>query len=195
MRIEGTTNTASPTTSYFEAARDALAGDPTTQIAAMMLEHAKTSRELNHQQRSVEELRLRELQADQVDQLRLKATRTAIAGFTQGAAGIASGALKIGACGSKAEGDADVAGYLKGTAEGVSGSGTAVSAYFKYEAGQADANGTECEHKSGEALRRLEDLRDESGQLRELNRSALDHLRAIQDAKAATDQAITSYRG
>src|SRR5690606_18540291 len=58
--MEITTNTNTPITSYFEEARDGLAGDTASQVAAMMLEHTRLSRAINQEQNQSEEAWLRQ---------------------------------------------------------------------------------------------------------------------------------------
>lgn len=189
------TSTQSPTTAYFEEARDAVLGDPSTQVAAMLLEHAKDSRQLNRERARAEEAQLRESQQRQVRALREQSDHIRTAGMYKGALMIASGVASAGSAVASSKDSEVWAGALNGAAKGTEGAGELAEAYHDGRAGLLGADATVAEHESGEAERRLADLREANAEVNDLERSALDHFAEVQRARAAADATITAWRG
>lgn len=194
MQITTNTNTSTPLTSYFEEARDGL-GDTASQVAAMMLEHTRLSRALNQEQKQSEEAWLRLQQENQVRELRNQADLTRQAGMVQGFFTMVAGGAGIAAGVASGTGDDALASSLNGGAKAAEGGAGFMGAYYKGEADNAGVRATEFEHLTQESERRLEDLAEARAHVRDLSQSAFDHLRAIQQTEAATNQAIATWRG
>ena len=188
-------NTSSTTASYYENAKNGLMGDHATQLAAMLIDYAKDSREQNRQLRRGEEAHLRLVQQEHITDLRTEANMIRRAGREQGYAMIVSGGLTIGASIAGAKGACDAAGAMNASAKGMEGRGLLLSSNYERQAGMARADAAEHKNQSEEALRRLEDIASADESAKDLQRKAFDHLRAIQETRAATDRALTSWRG
>jgi len=193
--MEITTNTNTPITSYFEEARDGLAGDTASQVAAMMLEHTRLSRAINQEQNQSEEAWLRQQHEEQIRELKIQADLTRQAGMLQGALTMVAGGVGAAsgvACGVNS--DALAAG-LAGASKAAEGGASIIGAYYQGDADKAGVRATEFAHRAQESERRLEDLAEARARVRELTQSALDHLRAVQESEASANQAIATWRG
>src|SRR5688572_14432615 len=120
MRVTQATPVTVPTLDYFEEASNDIAGDPATQVAVMMLKHAKESRQISQQQTRLEEAQLRQSQQDQVKALKAQAEQIRAAGFVKGFSMMLSGALTAVA----AEPGGSTKKVLEGSAKYAEGVGT-----------------------------------------------------------------------
>ncbi|SRR5690606_2171826 len=188
-------NHTSATVSYYQDAKNALMGDYATQIAAMMIDHAKQSREQNQELRRGEEAHLRLVQREHIEALRTEADMIQAAANAQGNAMIASGFFTVGASVTTYFDSPNAAGIMNGSGKAAEGMGMLGKGENDRKAGLARAEATEYEHQSQEALRRLEDLDGDDESAKDLQRKAFEHLRVVQQIKADTDRALTSWRG
>jgi len=200
MRIPAEHAVTPPTLDCYAEARDAFSGDPASEIAALLIDHVRQSRQSYLEQTHAEEHQLRAVQAAQVEDLRTQADKLRDAAMYEGAGMMLSGGLTIGSAVAsasvpdKATG-ADWPRVLEGSAKGAEGGGTLVSAHFDREAGLAGADATEHEHLGSEAERRLRTLDEALSHTKDLQRSTFEQLQSLQATQAATDRALTSWRG
>ena len=218
MRIPADNSVKPPTLDCYVEARDSFFGDPTSELAALLIEHVRESRQSYFEQTLAEEQHLRVVQAAQVEDLRKEADKVRDAGMAKGFGLIAGGLLTIGSglatakdtgvnteagantdpapkAPPKADAPVNWATELAGGAKAAEGAGEVGAAHFERQAGLKRADATEHEHLAGEAERRLETLEEARNHARELERSAFEHLKNMQDKRAETDRMITSWRG
>jgi hypothetical protein len=189
MSINAISN-QSPASEYLEEARDALGGDAETQVAAMMLEHVRESRQVSRAQRQHEEAHLRSSEAAQVQAMHDEADAIRMAGYVQGGSQIAGGVLTAAAAG---QGGSSAA-YMKAGAETSKGVGEAVGSHYSGKAADLRADATAHAHRAEASAQRLEDLREANAGLRDLRNAALDNARQIAQTRAATEQAALFQR-
>lgn len=208
MYIPNEHSVTPPTLDYYADARDAFLGDPASELAALLIDHVRESRQSYLEQTHAEESHLRLVQAAQIKELRDEADKLRDAGMARGAGMIVSGVLTIGASGITAgtpttdvsdtppeTGGTDWPGVLNGAASGAKGGSELFAADDEFQGQLARTRATEYEHQGGEAERRLETLDEARSHARELQRSAFEHLRNVQETEAATDQALVTWRG
>ena len=201
-----------PTLDCYVEARDAFVGDAASEIAALLIDHVRESRQNYLEQTRAEEHQLRVVQAAQIKDMRIEADKLRDAGMYKGAAMMLSGGLTI-ASGVVTASNASSANretpgsvphkatetnwpsVFEGSAKGADGSGQLIAAHFDREAGLARADATEHEHLGSEAKRRLEALDEARSHLKDLQRSAFEHLKGIHETQASTDRTLTSWRG
>lgn len=213
MYIPKENNVTPPTLDYYLDARDGFLGDPASELAALLIDHLRESRQNYLEQSRAQEHQLRKVQAAKIEAMRDEADKIRDAGMAKGAGMIASGLLTIGASGVKAHtattnaaaSDAaptspetaptDWEGILKGAASGAQGGGELFAAGDERQAQLARTRATEHEHLAGEAERRLKLLDDARANARDLERTAFEHLRKKNETAAATDQTLVTWRG
>jgi len=213
MYIPKENNVTPPTLDYYLDARDGFLGDPASELAALLIDHLRESRQNYLEQSRAQEHQLRKVQAAKIEAMRDEADKIRDAGMAKGAGMIASGLLTIGASGVKAHtattnaaaSDAaptspetaptDWEGILKGAASGAQGGGELFAAGDERQAQLARTRATEDEHLAGEAERRLKLLDDARANARDLERTAFEHLRKKNETAAATDQTLVTWRG
>ena len=198
MRIPGEHSVTPLTPECYAEARDAFMGDPASELAALLIDHVRESRQSYLEQTRAEEHQLRVVQAAQIKDMRVEADKVRDAAISKGAGMMLSGGFTIGSGVAIAQtGDPETpwSKYLAGSADGARGGGELISGHFDREASLARADATEHEHLGSEAERRLESLEEARSHLNELQRSAFDHLRNIQETQAGTDRTLTSWRG
>jgi len=197
MHIPANDRVTPPTLEYYVEARDGFSGDPASELAALLIDHVRESRQLNRDQTRLEEEHLRFVQAAQVKQLRSEADELREAGRAKAFGMIVGGSLTV-ASGVALGGAGRETHWSKGFdggAKGAHGGGELIASEHELHAGRARARSTEYEHQAGESKRRLDDLSDARSYSRNLERTAFDHLEKVQEAQAATDKAQTSWRG
>jgi fatty acid-binding protein DegV len=194
MNVTRNDATSSPARVYFDEAANSALGDPTTQLAVMVLEHAKDSRDLNQEQNRLEEEHLRHMQRQQVDFMRKQAKHVRNAGRIKGAAMMVGGVATIAAGVAEARGQVEVEARWKAAGGGANGFGEWGAANAEKAGNDAATNATEHKHKGGESERRLEDLREQRSHLRQLQSTALEHLESIEKSKAETDRTLATWR-
>jgi len=198
MRIPAEHNVTPPTLDCYAKARDAFLGDTASELAALLIDHVRESRQSYLEQTRAEEHQLRLVQAAQVEDMRTQADKLRDAGISKGAGMIASGLLTVGSgvsIASTGTADNPYSKYFDGSAKGAEGGGQLMAAHFDHDAGIAGADATEHEHLGSEAERRLETLDEARSYLKELQRTAFEHLQNIQETQAGTDRTLTSWRG
>lgn len=97
MHISRQNNVTPPTLEYLTNARDAFVGDPAMELAVLLIDHVRESRQSYLEQTRAEERQLRAVQAAQIEDLREEADKLRDAGVARGTGLIVSGALSIGA--------------------------------------------------------------------------------------------------
>jgi hypothetical protein len=187
-----------------------LGGDASAQIAAMLLDHAHDSRETTREARLHEEQHLVAQQEREFEMMMEQADHIRSAGLAEGISMMVAGTLNI-AAGVVTAGTADATGTLQGRAgaevgkavsTSLSGGAQVSQSFGKVGAGLEEAEAQEsaaaakqATHRSGAAERRLEELRTEAQEARELVRTVIDFLRDVGRTEAATDQAGIYLRG
>lgn len=201
-----------PTLDYYADARDAFIGDPASELAALIIDHVRESRQSYLEQTRAEERHLRVVQAAQIEDLREEADKLRDAGVARGTGLIVSGALSIGAGLATANApnaetpggakpstppptETDWPAVLNGAASGAKGGGDLLATHQEYRGQIARTRATEHEHLAGEAERRLKTLDEARSHLGDLRRSAFEHLRNVRETEAATDHALVTWRG
>lgn len=212
MHISRQNNVTPPTLEYLTNARDAFVGDPAMELAVLLIDHVRESRQSYLEQTRAEERQLRAVQAAQIEDLREEADKLRDAGVARGTGLIVSGALSIGAgfaTASAPSADApeldqpvtpppkgtDWPAVLNGAASGARGGGELLAALHERQGRLARVHATEHEHLAGESDRRLKTLQEARSHLSNLERSAFEHLRIVRQTEAETDQAAVTWRG
>lgn len=203
MYISHESSVTPPTLEYYANARDGFGGDPASELAALLIDHVRESRQSYFEQTRAEEKHLRSVHTAQIKAMRDEADKLRDAGMARGGGMMVSGALTIGAGYATAStptaesktNDTDRPVVLNGAASGAQGGGELFAADDDRQGQLARTRATEHEHLGGEAERRLETLGEARAHARDLERSAFEHLRNVQATEAATDQALVTWRG
>lgn len=198
MYIPNEHSVAPPTLDYYADARDAFVGDPASELAALLVDHVRESRQSYLDQTHAEESHLRLVQAAQIKELRHEADKLRDAGRANAYGLLGSGALKISsgvAIASTGTPNNPYSKGFEGGADGSAGAGTFYASGEEHQGQLARTRATEHEHLGGEAERRLKTLDEARAHARDLERSAFEHLRNVQETEAATDQALVTWRG
>jgi hypothetical protein len=193
--------TVQNTTYNFSADQSELAaelgGDTSAQIAAMLLDHAHDSRETNREARLHEEQHLVAQQEREFEMMMEQADHIRSAGFAEGISMMVAGTFNI-AAGVVTAGTADakaIGTSLSGGAQASQGAGKFFAGIEEAEGQESAAAAKQASHRSGASERRLDDLRTEAQEARELVRTVIDFLRDMGRTEAATDQAGIYLRG
>ncbi len=213
MYIPNDRSVTPPTLEYYKDARDAFLSDPSSALAALLIDHVRESRQNYLDQTRAEENHLRSVHAAQLEAMRDEADKLRDAGVARGVGMVASGALSIMAgyatantpssdaskcatpCTPRPAKGTDWPGVLNGAASGAKGGGELFAAYDDRQGQLARTRATEHEHQGGEAERRLKTLDETREHARDLERSAFEHLRNVHETEAATDLALVTWRG
>lgn len=174
-----------------------LGGDANAQVAAMLLKHSQDKQASLRVQRVAEEEQLTAMEEEQVDQMResaeqirIAAREKAIGQITNGICQIGGGIVALdGTDGGKAAGE-----IWQGAGDGADGVANLEAAEHEYAQGIADADAKQAEHMANEAGRRLDDIKDEERNARELVRTALDFLREVRGAGDQANKAALFQR-
>lgn len=198
MHIPREHSVTPPTLDYYTDARDSFCGDPASQLAALLIDHIRESRQSSLERTRAETDHLRVVQAAQIEDLRKEADKLRDASVVNGWGKVVSGALTVGsgvfiAC-TKNPDNAWSKG-LEGGASGTVGVAELYAAGHEYLGRSARTRATEHEHLASESERRLKTLEEARTHLRELQRTACDHLRSVQETQAQTDRARVIWRG
>lgn len=198
MSTNGVNNSGSSTLAMWQsesALAAELGGDVNAQVAAMMLKHGHDKRANVRQVRHSEEDNLRAHEERQVSKLREQADHVLAAAKRAAYGKIASGGLQI-AGGGVAIGGANQgwSAGLKGASAGVEGGTELWAANASHEGKLAEIASTEADHRSAEAKRRMDDLRDEEQGAREIIKSTFDFLKEANEAKAGIERAVLNSR-
>lgn len=223
MRIPENHAITPPTLEYYLAARNSFTGDVATDLAVMLIDYVRESRQLNQEQTRAETAQLRLEQAAQVKDMREEADKLRDAGMVKGAGMILGGGVTIasgfatasaatkGAANATDRGAPSAAGKgapsetpsapgfdwfagLKGSADALNGGGEAWAAHIDRSAARARTRATEHEHRAGESGRRLDTLDEARAHAKELEHSAFEHLRNVQETRADTERARITWR-
>lgn len=210
MSIQNVQNTTYNFTADHSELATELGGDASAEVAAMLLTHARDSREGTREARLHEEQHLAAQEAREVEMMMEQADHIRTAGLYEGIGTMTAGVLNI-ASGVTSAVTADATGTLEGGAHAGLGKAIATSlsggaqlsqGASKYLAETEKAEGQEsaarakqAAQRSGASERRLEDLRTEAQEARELVRTVIDFLRDMGRTEAATDQAGIYLRG
>ena len=212
MRISEYQTTTPPPLDYYVEAKGRFTGDVATDLAVMLIDYVRESRQLDQQQTHAEEAQLRLEQAAQVKAMRDEADKIRDAGMTKGASMILSGGVTIvsglatastadkGTASATAKGAApskpgfDWRAGLEGSAGAANGVGEAWAADVDRSAALARTHATEHEHQAGESERRLDVLDEARSHAKELEQSAFEHLRSVQQTRADTERASITWR-
>lgn len=220
MRISEYQTTTPPPLDYYVEAKGRFTGDVATDLAVMLIDYVRESRQLNQEQTRAETAQLRLVQAAQVHDMREEADKIRDAGMIKGAALVASGLFNVGAglaavsttdtdAPSTTDTDApsatpagapskqaaiDWPTGLKGCGDAAKGSGDLWAAYVDREAALARTRATEHEHRAGESERRLDTLDEARSHSKELEQSAFEHLRNVEETRADTERARITWR-
>jgi len=188
MSIQNVQNTTYNFTASQSELATELGGDASAQVAAMLLEHAQESREGASEARLSEEEHLAEQQARQVAMMREQASHIRNAGISEGISLIVAGGLNIaaGSAGDQA---------LSGGAQVSQGIGKGGAALEEAEGQECAAAAQQAEHSSSAAERRLDDIRTDAQEARELVRTVIDFLRDTSQTETASAQAGIYLRG
>jgi hypothetical protein len=181
-------------------------GDVNGSVAAMMLLHARDTRELAGQARSAEETNLAAQENEQVAKMREKADDLRAAGEWEGITTMIGGGLGVASGFVTMTGSTFKSGELKpgprGLSDGLSGTGTILGGIGKLGAADlhsdgdlADADATAAANRAEQSKRRLEDIKDMESDARDLARSAVDFYRDVSQTKADGDRAAVFLRG
>jgi hypothetical protein len=165
-----------------------LGGDASAQIAAMLLEHAHESRDGASEARLHEEQNLAAQQAREVEMMREQADHIRAAGLTEGVSMMVGGGLNMMAAGTDTK-------ALSGAAEVYQGLGKAGAALEEARGQESAAAAKQAGHHASASERRLEDIRTEAQEARELVRTVMDFLRDVGRTETASDQASIYLRG
>jgi hypothetical protein len=183
-----------------------LGGDVTASVAAMMLLHAKQTREAVQTAQAIEEEKLSIYEENQIRSLHEQADWTRSAGIKEGLGLMMKGGLRIasGTVGIRAStlengelspGARGSQAILDGSGDGAQGGSQLLAAVDNHAADVAEADATDAEHRAEAAKRRLEDLDDQSADARKLTKDVIEFLRDQARTKASTDNAAASIRG
>jgi hypothetical protein len=189
----------SPARSYFENASDSFVGDPQSELAATLLEHAREARQDNRAQQSLEDEHRQALESNQVNAMRREADAIRAAGLRRGVAQIVGGGLTASGGAAQLSIRSETAGkswgsVLDGSGGVSSGVGELLGSRQDAVAANARADATAWSHQVEASERRGDDLRDANGEAADLRRAALDHLRTVSETQASTAQAAV-FRG
>ena len=190
MRISEYQTTTPPPLDYYVEAKGRFTGDVATDLAVMLIDYVRESRQIDQQQTRAETAQLRLVQAAQVHDMREEADKIREAGMIKGASMILGGGVTIatGFTGKK------VSAGLKGSSDAVNGGGDFWAAYVDREAALARTRATEHEHRAGESERRLDTLDEARSHSKELEQSAFEHLRNVEETRADTERARITWR-
>jgi hypothetical protein len=188
MSIQNVQNTTYNFTPNQSDLATELGGDASSQIAAMLLDHAHDSRAGAREARQHEEQNLAAQQAREVEMMREQADHIRNAGFAQGTAMMVGGSLNMVAAGTDTK-------ALSGAAEVYQGVGKVGGALEDARAQESAAAAKQAGHHASASERRLEDIRTEAQEARELVRTVIDFLRDVGRTETASDQASIYLRG
>lgn len=187
-----------PTISYYQQARDAFAGDPMAELAVLVVDHARSARQVQRTEARAQEAQLRLVQDAQIRAMHAEAEKIKLAGMHEGAWMIGGGLATIGAGLAHASSGTSEppasSTLLAGAGKGSEGVGKMLASHYQYQASEARERATVAEHQAQEAERRLADSRDARSQTRDLEKSAFEHLRNIQNTRAEIDRTLTNWR-
>lgn len=189
-------------------------GDVNAQVAAMMMMSAHDKREQVQASRRSEDRYLCAMQDQQVASMREQAEHIRSAGQKEGIANIIAGGLQIAGAAWSAYGAVNAApsadvktgastentalemlrASLPGMAAVTGGVGTLMAAGEKAEAAGCEADATEAGNHASASERRLDTLRDEEKDAQDMQRTAIDFLRDINQSKAGGDRAAIFQR-
>lgn len=197
MKIEN--QVTPPTLGVYQQARDGFTGDAMTELAVLVVDHARSARQTQRTEARAQEAQLRVMQEAQIRAMHTEANKIKLAGMHEGVWAIGGGLATIGsgvAHASAGTGDAPAsATCLSGAGKTSDGVGKLAATHYQYEASQARERGTVADHRAREAERRLNDSQEATGHTRDLEKSAFEHLRAIQNTRTEIDRTLTSFRG
>ncbi len=200
MSTNGVSNSGSTTLANWQSEASLaaeLGGDVNAQVAAMMLKHGHEKRANAREMRHAEEDNLRSHEQQQVSKLREQAEQVLAAAKRAAYGKIASGGLQMTGAGVSILGgkkaDPWSAG-LKGAATGAEGGSELWAADATHEGKLAEIASTEADHRSAEAKRRMDDLRDEEQSAKEIIKSTFDFLKEASEAKAGIERALLASR-
>jgi hypothetical protein len=171
-----------------------LGGDTNATVAAMLLKQSQEKRDCLREERDAQEEQLSHFEQAEVASLREKAEALRDAGMAEAFGDIAGGVFTAG---SGLAGCADLKGsaaLLEGCGKAAPGAGMLVAVGPNERAGQAEADKTQFENMAAEAKRRLDDIRDDDHDARDLLKSAIDFLREVNRTKSEGDQTAVSIR-
>jgi hypothetical protein len=180
-------------------------GDVNAQVAAMMLVHAKESRDLNDTAREAEEKHLKEQQDAQVQAMHDQADAVRTAGFAdclgavfQGGLTMMGGAITMNGAtasgGGLAPCDQGTVTYLNGFGQLGGAAGKFVGDMERAHEKDLEADGVDDGNHADQAKRRLDDLKEQRQDARELTKTAVDFLRQAEQTKGEADRAAVSIR-
>lgn len=174
-----------------------LGGDVHAEVAAMVLLAAKDSRDGAREAKTHEERLLRATEDAQVEHMHAQADAVRSAAWYQGVGQIGAGFAQVGSALSldKAGRPTEDSEIVGAGGEIFSGLTSLASAESRFAAAKHEADATSASNLGAESKRRIEDIRADLDDARDLKNAALDFLRNTTQAEAATDQAAIFLRG
>jgi hypothetical protein len=223
MRIPENHTITPPTLECYLEARNGFTGDVATDLAVMLIDYVRESRQIDQQQTRAEQAQLRLEQAAQVKAMREEADAIREAGMIQGTSKMLGGGLGIAsgivAVSTTSTGDKSTASTgdksapsttpqgapsqqaaidwptaLQGSAKAVDGGSELWTANVDRSAALARTRATEHDHRAGESERRLDTLDEARSHAKELEQSAFEHLQNVQGTRADTERARVTWR-
>jgi len=176
-----------------------LAGDTGAQIAVMLVQSARDSRNLAHAAEQAAEERMNALGDEQVQDMYEQADATRSAGqmralglIISGGATMAGGLSGLDTGGGAGELEAQVFSGAGNIAKGALDSGASEQ---DFEAGVHAADATQAQNRMKQVERQLADLDETQRDASQLVRTAIDAAAELSRTKTATDQATLFLRG
>lgn len=167
-----------------------LGGDIGARVTALLLEQSHDAGEANREIRHEVEERLRASEDDQVAKMHEKANETRQAGWFEG-----GGQMAEGACGMAAGASSGRMPQIwKGLGEGAAGGGKVLGSLHQAHGHDVDADATAAGHRSEEAKRTLDDLRDARKESSDTEQKALNMLSNLRKTEDSTYQAALLQR-
>lgn len=173
-------------------------GDGNARLAAMVLKHSSERREGLDQAREKQEERVVKMEAEEVSKMREEAKHVRDQARIEGTSQIVGGSLQVGSAffsspkaGSK---DIDYSKLLGGGATAAPGVGKLVGAESGYQAMYASADGVAAQNRADEGLRRIDELRDEMDDIKDLENAGKEFIKTIQNIEAQTNNALIFQR-
>jgi hypothetical protein len=170
-----------------------LGGDANAQVAAMMFMLSKEQKADASEQRDTTEARIRESQAEQVDEMREQADLMRVQAVSNMFFGMTSAALQIGAGGAGLAGQGGFSDIAKGHSQMYDTIGEFGDSMFESVIKDSEADATAAQHEADASIRELEEVNDNADDARDLKNTVLDFMRSIQEQKAEAAKMTTNW--
>ena len=205
MSINGIQSSVLVTLNSTDQIASELGGDTNAQVAAMLVVHSKERSQQLRQARGAEEEHLRESEDREVAEMRDEAREIREAARARAVGGIFEGIMTIGAgyfeVASGTQSDEASAKVLSGYGKGVEGAGKAGKGAYDLDAAEDDhaaamarVEAQKAKNRAGASERRLDDLKDDLAEARELRQKAIDFVKDATQGQADVHRAALFQR-